>query len=581
MNNPLLATRSATAIPGPAPEPDAPRRPPIRHGLVPLLLGGIALLTATTTVAQLPTVFQLDQGYLNGFVAAPASEGHNTVFGFLGLPYAAPPEGDLRWRPPQPPERFPIVPYEAVTPGPRCMQTDYPEGSFFPNHPEETSEDCLYLNIWSAADSPNDRRPVMVWIHGGALTRGSGANSVYDGTALAKKGAVVVTINYRLNVFGFFAHPALTSESRRIVGEGGALGSSGNYGLLDQVAALRWVRNNIAAFGGDPDNVTIFGESAGSWSVNALQATPLAKGLFHRAIGQSGGVFQPMNPLSAPASSEIDSGHAAGLAFAKQLGIEDPSAEGLAALRAVPARKLLEEASKPRAFATSAVVDGWVFPAEIRDIFAAGRQSDVPVMIGSNADEMTSLGGTRFNPPNVTTFESLVKMQLGDDDRSQKVLDAYRPTDDSGAQAALLAVLRDEIFTRQMRLWARGMESVDSEAYLYYFTRAPMHPERDVYGAYHAAEIAYVFGNLDAVPYEHGEVDRRLERQMSELWFRFARDGRPSADGVPTWPPYSAGEQHLELGDQLRIADGLCKPGCDALDGAAAPEGDEMQATSQ
>lgn len=547
----------------------------------PAFLLCLTLLLPALAAAQLPTVFEIDQGYLNGFVAAPATDEHNTVFGFLGLPYAAPPEGDLRWRPPQPPERFPIVPYEAVTAGPRCMQTDYPEGSFFPNHPEETSEDCLYLNVWSAADGPSDRRPVMVWIHGGALTRGSGANPVYDGTELAKKGAVVVTVNYRLNVFGFMAHPALSNESRATVGEGGSRGSSGNYGLLDQIAALRWVRENISAFGGDPDNVTIFGESAGSWSVNALQATPLAKGLFHRAIGQSGGVFRAMKPLAAPSrDGEEESGHAAGLAFAARLGIEDPGADGLAALREVSARKLLEEASKPRAFATEAFVDGWVFPAEIREIFAAGRQSDVPVMIGSNADEMTSLGGTRFNPPNVATFESLVKMQLGDGDRSRRVLDAYRPADDSGAQEALLAVLRDELFTRQMRQWARAMESVDSEAYLYYFTRAPMHPERDVYGAYHAAEIAYAFGNLDRVPYEHAEADHRLEQQMMELWFRFARDGRPSADGVPEWPPYSDGEQHLELGDRLRVADGLCRPGCDALDGVAGAEAD-AQATSQ
>ena len=551
-----------------------------RSSLVAGIFAGLALVSSFVG-AQLPNVFQLDQGYLNGFVAAPATDDHNTVFAFLGLPYAAPPEGDLRWRPPQPPERFPIVPYEAVTAGPRCMQTDYPEGSFFPNSRQETAEDCLYLNVWSAADSPRDRRPVMVWIHGGALTRGSGANPVYDGTELAKKGAVVVTINYRLNIFGFFAHPALTRESRATVGEGGAGGASGNYGLLDQVAALEWVRNNIAAFGGDPDNVTIFGESAGSWSVNALQATPLAKGLFHRAIGQSGGVFREMKPLSAPPSDpEAATGHAAGMAFAQRLGIEDAGSEGLAALRKISARKLLEEASKPRTFATEAFVDGWVFPAEIREIFAAGQQSDVPVMVGSNADEMTSLGGTRFNPPNVATFESLVKMQLGDNERSQRVLDAYRPSEDTGAQEALLAVLRDELFTRQMRQWARAMETVDSEAYLYYFTRAPMHPERDVYGAYHAAEIAYAFGNLDAVPYEHTDIDRRLEQQMMELWFRFARDGRPSADGVPEWPPYSAGEQHLELGDQLQLADGLCKEGCDALDGVAAPATDAV-ATSQ
>ncbi len=527
----------------------------------------IGAIVGSLAARELPTVFELDQGYINGFVAAQAEEGKaeagktEKVFGFLGVPYAAPPVGELRWRAPQAAPRFPIVPYEAVAPGPHCMQPDYPAASFYPSTKGERNEDCLYLNIWSAASSPRDRRPVMVWIHGGALTRGTGANAVYDGVALAKKGAVVVTVNYRLGVFGYFAHEELTNESSKQLGEGGHRGASGNYGVLDQIAALEWVKSNISAFGGDPDNVTIFGESAGSWSVNALQATPLAKGLFHRVIGQSGGVFRAMQKLRE-SDDDDKSAHQAGADLAADLGITD-SATALADLRALPAQTLLDAASKPGAFSTSPIVDGWVFPAEIREIFANGHQADVPVMIGSNADEMTSLSG-RLRPTNLTMLKTILSQQLGD--ATDKVLAAYGASTDDHAQDAFLGILRDEVFTRQMRLWARAMETVDSEAYLYYFTRVPMHPERDNYGAYHAAEIAYAFDNLEALPYEHESTDFRLEQEMSDLWLQFARTGRPSAPGLPEWPPYSEGQNYLELGDTIRLGTGLCKSECDVLD---------------
>ena len=298
---------------------------------------------------------------------------------YKGIPFAAPPVGDRRWRPPQPVEAWGQRTLRAHSFGPECMQTPYGAGSFFGGPPAPTAEDCLYLNVWTGADDASERRPVMVWIHGGALTRGSGSTGIYDGTALAEKGAVVVTINYRLGPFGYLAHPLLSAESEH--------GSSGNYGVLDQVAALEWVRDNIAGFGGDPERVTIFGESAGSWSVNTLMATPLAAGLFHGAIGQSGGRFGPMMRLSeAPEGGR--SAEEIGAAFLGALG-----AETLDDMRRLSAASVLAGLETPagRGFRTAENVDGWVLPTDVTTAFAEGTHNNVPVLVGFNADEMTSL----------------------------------------------------------------------------------------------------------------------------------------------------------------------------------------------
>ncbi|MCY3971868.1 MAG: carboxylesterase family protein, partial [Acidobacteria bacterium] len=300
-------------------------------------------LVASVAPAQFGPVKLTTSGYVMGFVDGDDPDFHT----YLGIPYAAPPLGDLRFRPPRPvtPPRTPI---DAIIEPPSCMQAPYREGSFYASPLVEVSEDCLYLNLWTAGDD-GDRLPVMVWIHGGALTRGSGSLPLYDGTALARKGVVVVTVNYRLGPFGYLAHPALSAESDQEV--------SGNYGVLDQIFALEWVRDNIATFGGDPDRVTIFGESAGAWSVNVLQASPLARGLFHRAIGQSGGFFDGLPVLR---SSEDGSAESAGEAFAKRLGIE--GGDAAARLRELDAGTILAEASQQGAFATRPNVDGWVLP---------------------------------------------------------------------------------------------------------------------------------------------------------------------------------------------------------------------------
>ncbi|REJ85866.1 MAG: carboxylesterase family protein [Acidobacteria bacterium] len=509
----------------------------------------VVVAFAASAAGALPAVFRIDTGYVSG-MASPHDE---TVTAFLGIPYAAPPQGDLRWKPPQPARPWPAL-YEAIVTGPACPQAPYPETSIYARSAtdEEQSEDCLYLNVWSAADDPEEKRPVMVWIHGGALTRGSGALPVYDGTALAKKGVVVVTINYRLGALGFLAHPALSAESEQ--------GASGNYGVLDQIAALRWVQRNIQSFGGDPGNVTIFGESAGSWSVNALVATPLAKGLFHRAIGQSGGLFGSMAVLRG--AEDDDSAEAAGEKFAERAG-----AATLAELRAVPADRLVQLAGGPGAFQTRGVVDGWVFPRDVRSIFEAGEQAAVPLILGSNADEAPSLLGP-IGPREISQLRALLTSRGMNDEEVDELLVIYGVESDDLVLPAFYELMGDQMFTWQMRTWARAHASASQPVFLYRFTRVPPGEVGEQYGAYHAAEIAYVFDNLDRVPgTEPAALDRELADTISGYWTAFARSGDPNHEGAPEWPRYQASsDRHLELGDEVRPGEGLCRAACDWMD---------------
>ncbi|HEU0186025.1 MAG TPA: carboxylesterase family protein, partial [Blastocatellia bacterium] len=306
-----------------------------------LLAVGLAFALSGTAFTTSDAV-RVEGGQVSGSVV-------DGVRSYKGIPFAAPPVGELRWKAPQPPAAWEGV-REGADFGPDCPQPPYPQSSIYYSEPREQSEDCLCLNVWTAA-RPGEKRPVMVWIHGGALTRGSGATRAYDGTALAKKGVVLVTINYRLGPLGYLAHPELTAESPDH--------SSGNYGALDQIAALKWVQKNIAAFGGDPDRVTIFGESAGSWSVNLLVASPLARGLFHRAIGQSGGSFGPMAYLKDERNGRAPA-EKIGEAFAKAAG-----ADPIGALRALPAEKIVEVFNNDpegKKFRTQPNVDGWALP---------------------------------------------------------------------------------------------------------------------------------------------------------------------------------------------------------------------------
>ena len=417
-----------------------------------LLIAALACTYSFLAFAA-PDTVKVDGGQITG-------TGADGVRVYKGIPFAAPPVGDLRWKAPQP-----VVAWSGVknadTFGPQCMQQPYPAGSPYAIAPAPMSEDCLYLNVWSAAGA-GDKRPVMVWIHGGAWTRGSGSTPTYDGAALAKKGVVVVTTNYRLGPFGFLAHPELTAESPQH--------SSGNYAILDHVAALKWVQKNIAAFGGNPANVTIFGESAGSWSVNVVQATPLAKGLFHRAIGESGAQFA-RNPRLADAEK-------GGVALAKAVG-----ADSLKALRAVPAEKLLAIQS----FRTGVNVDGFALPDTVRSIFAQKKQSDVPVLIGSNANEWTTLSSPAQFPKTMEEYRKRVEAQYG---AAVKDYDAVYPVKtDADIAEAMLGLGRDTTFTLEMRTWARMVTAAGRKAFLYQFTRVPPGPNAKTWGAYHASEI--------------------------------------------------------------------------------------------
>src|SRR5277367_2733632 len=379
-----------------------------------ILRASVFLAAVLPLCAAITDPVKTENGPVSGIAGA-----NSDVRVYKGIPFAAPPVGDLRWHAPKAAANWEGT-RAADKFGPICMQRTGGVGGARSN--VQMSEDCLYLNVYTSANTAKDKRPVMVWIHGGALT--SGAGSVYDGEALTKKGVVVVTINYRLGVFGFFAHPDLTKESDR--------NSSGNYGLLDQIAGLEWVQKNVAAFGGDPKRVTIFGESAGSWSVNYMTATPLAHGLFERAIGESGAEFDPARKLS-----DMEQ---AGVKLAQTL-----KANSVAELRAKPAEDL-----QRTLFQTAANVDGWLLPTDVYTIYANGKQNDVPMLIGSNSDE-----GTMFTPQTVTmqSFHDQAQRQYGKD--AEAFLKVYPATSNEEAWAEQAASMRDRTFGWEMRTWAR------------------------------------------------------------------------------------------------------------------------------
>lgn len=481
-----------------------------------------ALLLTGLVHAQQEVVVETSAGALIG-------ETDGAVHVFRGIPYAEPPIGALRWQPPQPAtawqgERL------ADSFGPDCIQSPYPENSFFYRPARLSSEDCLYLNVWAPAES-EEPLPVMVWIHGGALTRGSGAISTYDGSRLAQKGVVLVTINYRLGVLGYFAHPELVAESEHY--------SAGNYGILDQIEALRWVQENIASFGGDPDNVTIFGESAGAWSVHFLTASPLSEGLFHKAIAQSGARLDKRVELDRQTSAG-PSASSAGRELAAMVG-----ADSLTELRAMPARALYR-AAETAGLNTDGIVDGWVLTEQPYQQFVAGRQHAVPVLLGFNSHEGTTLGAAANAPDTATVYEERIRTMYGP--LAETYLEVY-PSDDP--RQATLDAFRDGAFGWNMVTWANLTRYVDQQAWLYYFTHHPPGPMSERLGAYHAAEIAYVFDNVHTLRGGPRPVDRELADAMSDYWVSFARNGDPNVDGRPQWLPYRNNERHyMEFGDR-------------------------------
>jgi para-nitrobenzyl esterase len=492
-----------------------------------------------------------------GMVSGAAS---GEVRAYKGIPFAAPPVGDLRWRPPQP-----VKPWEGVRAceeyGPWCPQPKPMVGRELGT----MKEDCLYLNVWTAAKDTVEKRPVMVWIHGGGFTTGSGAMASYDGAALAREGAVVVTINYRLGPIGFFGHPLLSKESPK--------GLSGNYGFLDQIAALEWVKRNIAAFGGDPGCVTIFGESAGSASVCRLMVSPLAEGLFHRAIAQSGGAHGRNRHLRER-REEMDPLEKLGEAIARDLGC-DRAEDPLAALRGKTAEEILA-ASNPaqglfgKGNKFGPVVDGWALPEDPGLLWDQGKHAKVPFLLGTNADEGT-IFLQQLQIRNAAGYQMTVRALFREEaDTLLKLFPAATDADVPGALNRLVGV---GSFVSPARILARASARDGAPTWLYHFTRVPDSPFMRRLGAFHALEIPYVFGNFAGAGLRmvFRDRDRDLSKSMRAYWLNFARTGDPNGGGLPAWPAYSAEKDgHLELGDEVRAGAGLYREACDAIDAARA-----------
>lgn len=453
---------------------------------------------------------------------------------FRGIPYAAPPVADRRWQPPHPAPSWDGV-RAAEAFGPTCMQDPPPPGSFYQleffEEIEPMSEDCLYLNVWTAAAAAEERRPVMMWIHGGAFRQGSGSTPSFEGTSLAEKGVVLVTINYRLGVFGLMAHPDLTAESPNR--------ASGNYGLLDQVAALRWIQRNIASFGGDPSNVTIFGQSSGAASVNQLMASPLAHGLFHRAILQSGSSF------AFGEEPELEDAEQTGVTFADAVG-----ASSALALRALPADTVH---ARGRAFGFAPNVDGYFLEDGVRAVFREGHQAAVPVLTGATSDEGTPMYG-----PGLTAerYREMTLRNYGD--AADRYLSLYPAGSDVEAGRSFSDAFADRLAWGAHTL-ARLHTGHDAgihtgnDVYAYIFSRIPPGRDPDRYRAYHSAELVYVFDALNAVNRPWTSVDRQLADQMSSYWAHFAATGNPNGGDLPPWPAYDPSARDvLEFGDTVR-----------------------------
>ena len=458
--------------------------------------------------------------------------GESTVY--KSIPFAAPPVAELRWRPPQP-----ATPWKGVRRtdkfGPICMST----GVSVPGAAiEAVSEDCLSLSIWTPVKSPQQKFPVMVWIPGGGFTQESASIPLYWGDSLARRGVIVVTVNYRVGMLGFLSHPELTRESPNH--------SSGNYGLLDQIAALKWIKRNIAAFGGDPSRVTIWGQSAGSMSVSLLLASPPACGLFQRAIGESGAYFVP--PAATYSAKELF------LKGAEQQGVRlasDLGAASLAALRKLPPEEFLKNGL---AGTMHPIIDGYAVPEEPYSAFVAGRQNDVPTLIGSNSNEGNSMiAGVNVK---LATFAQDIGNAFGGSvvvrDLAAEYLTYHPATTDQEARESRANFERDLRYGWDMWTWARLQATTGrTKVFSYYFAHSPPYPQGSPFagwGAGHWAELNYVFDHLNQEPWAWSESDRALANLMTNYWTNFAKTGDPNGDGAPVWPNFTTeGERVLHF----------------------------------
>ncbi len=477
------------------------------------------------------TQVQLTYGQISGVEL----DGDVTVF--RGIPFAAPPVGDLRWKAPQPP-----IPWQGVraadTFGPTCMQ----RGRAL------MSEDCLYLNVWTEADSGDDR-PVMVWIHGGGWTSGASSNGTYDGSAFAEKGVVLVSVNYRMSAFGFMAHPALSAESER--------GVSGNYGILDHVAALEWVQDNISGFGGDPDNVTIFGESAGGASIYALLATPLAEGLFQRAISESTWIT-PTNVTHLKNSvGFVDGAEEQGQrVIAAKFSELGTSVRGNVAdeMRALSAADVMS-----MRFTVSLVEDGYVIPKSPGELFDEGSQNVVPLLAGINSGE-----GLFFVRPN-STFSTVAEQREARLEEwgtlGRGLADHYLADSDADVFTSEVDYNTDLWFARPNREILNAMARTSAGSFMYVFDRNLRDPSER---APHAMELRYVFNTL---PETASQVDKDIADLISDYWVQFATTGDPNREGLPYWPAYDVEtQQHQIIGADVGQGSNFRRQELDELD---------------
>lgn len=477
-------------------------------------------------------IVQISSGALEGV----SEDGLNV---FKGIPFAAPPVGEARWTAPQPP-----APWEGVRDasdyGPACIQPVARTNGLYSQDLGELSEDCLTLNVWAPAEAKD--APVFVWIHGGALRSGSSKETLYDGTAMAERGVIVVSINYRLGVLGYFAHPELSAES--------PMGVSGNYGLLDQIEALKWVQQNIGTFGGDPDNVTIAGESAGALSVLYLMSSPMAKGLFAKAVAQSAYM------ISLPELKTANHGHpaaeAVGTMVETKLGVS-----GISGLRAMDAAEL-EAAASAAHFGPLGTVDGKVLPGQMVDIFDAGEQAHVPVLAGFNAGEIRSLMALAPKTPDtVAEYEATIRTQYFD--LSDEYLRLYPSSD---MAESILANARDALYGWTAERLARNQTEIGEPSFLYLFDHGYPTAEDAGLHAFHASELPFMFGNLGRTPPNWPAIpdtpeEHAISDAMVDYWASFAKTGQPVAANAPDWSAYDGSAAYMHFTDAPHPAENL------------------------
>lgn len=485
-------------------------------------------MTTQDTIAESATVIRTESGVVAGSGGAIRS--------FKGIPYAAPPVGDLRWRPPQP-----VKPWPGVRPA-TAFAADPPQAVTSRTRAADMNEDCLTLNIWAPETKAGELRPVMVWLYGGSYVSGSASDPRCDGESFARKGAVLVTINYRIGVFGFMAHPGLTAESPHT--------SSGNYGLLDTLAALAWVQRNIAAFGGDPKRVTLFGVSAGAASISLLLTSPLARGLFQQTIQQSPGAFRPLSSLTeAEAAGSQLGGH-------------------IAALRKMSVAEILEKTPlfvpKQRGLTTPRVLrpirDGWIIPRDERDAYARGEILAVPSIVGANADEGSKLTAT-WPVRTSEQLSALIAESFGT--QAGRARELYARADVRRSVADMFA---DTQFNSGARGVTRGLLAKGAPVYRYLFLRR--RPGSGLPN--HGDEVPYVFcslavaAKLDPAPFDGDDL--ALAEAMQDAWVRFAATGDPNGGELPAWPVSDASEEYLELDSTLRVSTGWRQSQLDFID---------------